>query len=45
VDEAGLGLFPVVGFCISDIEPLGSATTLLVNYSFFTFPIKEHKLG
>jgi len=27
----GLELYPVVGFCISDVELIGSAITLLVN--------------
>jgi hypothetical protein len=31
VDETGSGSCPVAGFGISGVEPLGSATTVLVN--------------
>lgn len=35
MDGNGLELYPVVSFCISDVELLGSAITLLVS-------LKEH---
>jgi hypothetical protein len=44
VDETGSGICRAVGFVINFIELLSSVASLLVDYSFYTFPIPEYNL-